>query len=50
MSQIVVTDALVMISIIGSVLAFSAIQQQVLGQQAFTAELSGDNELPPVNT
>jgi hypothetical protein len=50
MSQIVVITALVIISIIGSVLAFNAIQQQVLGQQAFTAELSGDNELPPVNT
>lgn len=50
MSQIVVIAALVIISIIGSVLAFIAIQQQVLGQQAFTAELSGDNELPPVNT
>ena len=49
MSQIVVIAALVFISI-GSVLAISVIQQQVLGQQAFTAELSGDNELPPVNT
>jgi CHRD domain len=49
-SQIVVTAALVIISIIGSVLAFNAIPQQVLGQQSFTAELSGDNELPPVNT
>ena len=50
MSQIVVIAALVIISIIGSVLAFSVIQQQVVGQQAFTAELSGDDELPPVNT
>jgi hypothetical protein len=50
MSQIDVIAALTIISIIGSVLAFSGIQQQVLGQQAFTAELSGDNELPPVNT
>jgi Cu/Zn superoxide dismutase len=49
MSQIVVIAALVFISI-GSVLAISVIQQQVLGQQAFTTELSGDNELPPVNT
>ena len=46
----VVIAALVIISIIGSVLTFSVIQQQVLGQEAFTAELSGDNELPPVNT
>lgn len=52
MSQIVVIAALVIISIIGSVLTFSVIQQQqqVLGQEAFTAELSGDDELPPVNT
>ena len=50
MSQIVVIAALVIISINGNVLAFSVIQQQVLGQQVFTAELSGDNELPPVNT
>ena len=49
MSQIVVIAALVIISIIGSVV-FSVIQQQVVGQQAFTAELSGDDELPPVNT
>ena len=47
MSQIVVIAALVIISIIGSVLAFSVVQQQVVGQQAFTAELSGDDELPP---
>jgi CHRD domain-containing protein len=49
MSQIVAIDALVIISIIGSALTFSMIPQQVLGQ-VFTAELSGDNELPPVNT
>jgi hypothetical protein len=47
MLQMVVIAALVIISIIGSVLTFSVIQQ---GQEAFTAELSGDNELPPVNT
>jgi hypothetical protein len=52
MSQIAVIVALIIISIIGSVLAISFVQpqQQVLGQEAFTAELSGDNELPPVNT
>ena len=50
MSQIVVIAAFVIISIIGSVLTFSVIQQQVLGQEAFTAELSGADELPPVNT
>ena len=50
MLQMVVIAALVIISIIGSVLTFSVIQQQVLGQEAFTAELSGDNELPPINT
>jgi hypothetical protein len=50
MSQIVVIAALVTISIIGSVLAFGVMKQEVLGQQAFTSELSGDNELPPVNT
>jgi CHRD domain len=50
MSQIVVIAALVIISIIGSVLAFSVMKQEALGQQAFTSELSGDNELPPVNT
>ncbi|MGA7370011.1 MAG: CHRD domain-containing protein [Nitrososphaeraceae archaeon] len=33
-----------------SVLTFIVIQQQVFGQEAFTAELSGENELPPVNT
>ena len=38
------------IFIIGSVLTFSVIQQQVLGQEVFTAELSGADELPPVNT
>ena len=50
MSQIVVIAAFVIISIIGSVLTFSVIQQQVLGQEAFTAELSGADELPSVNT
>ena len=50
MLQMVVIAALVIISIIGSVLTISVIQQQILGQEAFTAELSGDNELPPVNT
>jgi CHRD domain-containing protein len=51
MSEIVVIAALVIISFIESVLTFSVIQQQrVLGQEAFTAELSGDDELPPVNT
>jgi len=51
MSQIVAIAALVIISIIGSVLTFSVTQQQqVSGQEAFTAELSGDDELPPVNT
>lgn len=50
MLQMVVIAAFVIISIIASVLTFSVIQQQVLGQEAFTAELSGDNELPPVNT
>lgn len=51
MSQIAIIAALVIIPIIGSVLAISFVQQQqVLGQQVFTAELSGDNELPPVNT
>jgi hypothetical protein len=50
MLQMVVIAVLVIISIIASVLTFSVIQQQVLGQEAFTAELSGDNELPPVNT
>ena len=41
MSQIVVIATFVIISIIGSLLTFSVIQQQVLGQEAFTAELSG---------
>jgi hypothetical protein len=50
MSQIVVIAALVIISIIGSVLAINYVQQQALGQQAFTAELSGEEEVPPVNT
>lgn len=51
MSQEVIIAALVIVSIIGSVLAINFIeQQQVLGQEVFTAELSGDNELPPVNT
>lgn len=50
MSQIVVIAAFVIISIIGSVLTFSVIQQQVLGQEAFTAELTGADVLPPVNT
>ena len=50
MSQIVVVVALVPFSIVGCVLTISVIQQQVLGQEAFTAELSGDDELPPVNT
>ena len=49
MSQIVVIAAFVIISIIGNVLTFSVIPQ-VLGQEAFTAELSGEDELPPVNT
>ena len=50
MSQIVVIAALVIISIIGSVLAINYVQQQALGQEAFTAELYGEEELPPVNT
>src|SRR5919106_4717824 len=50
MSQIAIIAALVIIPIIGSVLAISFVQQQALGQQVFTAELSGDNELPLVNT
>ena len=51
MSKIGIIAALVIISIIGSVLTISFVQQQqALGQQVFTAELSGDNELPPVNT
>ena len=45
MSQIVVIAAFVIISIIGNVLTFSIIQQQVLGQEAFTAD-----ELPPVRS
>lgn len=51
MSQIAIIAGVVIISIIGSVLAISFVQQQqALGQEVFTAELSGDNELPPVNT
>lgn len=51
MSQIAIIAGVVIISIIGSVLAISFVQQQqALGQQVFTAELSGDNELPLVNT
>ena len=50
MSKIVVIIALAIISTVGGDLTFSIIQQQVLAQQAFTAELSGENELPPVNT
>ena len=50
MSQKVVFAALVIISIVGSVFAFGVIQQQVLGQETFTAEISGDNELPPVRS
>lgn len=50
MSQIGVIAALVIISIIGSVLAINYVQQQALGQESFTAELSGEEELPPVNT
>lgn len=50
MSQIVVIAVLAIASVIGSALAFVAVQQQVLGQEAFTAELSGENVLPAVNT
>lgn len=50
MSQIVVIAVLAIASAIGSALAFVAVQQQVLGQEAFTAELSGENVLPTVNT
>lgn len=50
MLQIAEITALVIISIIGSVLGINYVQQQALGQEAFTAELSGENELPPVNT
>ena len=50
MSQIVVLAVLAIASSIGSALAFVAVQQQVLGQEAFTAELSGENVLPTVNT
>lgn len=31
-------------------MTFCIIQQQVVGQETFTAELSGDDELTPVNT
>jgi hypothetical protein len=50
MSEIVVIAVLAIASVIGSALAFVAVQQQVLGQEAFTAELSGENVLPAVNT
>jgi CHRD domain len=50
MSKIVVIIALAIISTVGGVLTFGIVQHQVLAQQAFTAELSGGNELPPVNT
>lgn len=50
MSQIGVIAALIIISIIGSMLAINYVQQQALGQESFTAELSGEEELPPVNT
>ena len=50
MSQIVVIAVLAIAYVIGSALAFVAVQQQVLGQEAFTAELSGENVLPAVNT
>jgi CHRD domain len=50
MLQIAEIGALVIITIIGSVLGINYVQQQALGQEAFTAELSGEEELPPVNT
>lgn len=50
MSQVVVIAVLAIASAIGSALAFVAVQQQALGQEAFTAELSGENVLPTVNT
>lgn len=49
MSKINAVTAFLILSITGSALAGS-FMHPVFGQEAFTAELSGDEELPPVNT